>query len=120
MAPDPDLSAAADAVTLADGVIGAAVRHLNAGGGPDTNQVLAYDVAHAASAAATARALLDYGAKGDAEAAIACAFAADVVHDLITRLAGRERLWGVETAPAARRPPVPRDLPRSDVRRRAG
>ena len=44
------------------------MRHLNASGGPDANQVLAYDLAHAASAAATARAMLDYGAKGDVEA----------------------------------------------------
>ena len=93
-------------------MIGAAVRHLNETGGPDANQVLAYDLAHAASAAATARALLDYGAKGDTEARIACAFAADMVHDLITRLAGREQVWGVETAPLARRAPVPRDVPR--------
>jgi (2S)-methylsuccinyl-CoA dehydrogenase len=95
----PDLSAAADAVGLADGVIGTAVRHLNDTGGPDANQVFAYDLAHAASAAATARALLDYGAKGDTEARLACAFVADMVHDLITRLAGREHVWGVETAP---------------------
>jgi (2S)-methylsuccinyl-CoA dehydrogenase len=94
-----DLSAAADAVALADGVIGAAVRHLNDNGGPEAHQVLAYDLAHAASAAATARALLDYGAKGDTEARIACAFAADMVHDLITRLAGREKTWGVDAAP---------------------
>ncbi|MGI9051568.1 MAG: acyl-CoA dehydrogenase family protein, partial [Ilumatobacteraceae bacterium] len=78
----PDLSAAADVVDLADGVIGAAVRHLAESGGPDAQQVLAYDLAHAASAAATARALLDYGAKGESEASIACAFAADMVHDL--------------------------------------
>jgi (2S)-methylsuccinyl-CoA dehydrogenase len=95
----PDLSAAADAVALADGVIGTAVRHLNDTGGPDANQVFAYDLAHAASAAATARALLDYGAKGDLEARLTCAFVADMVHDLITRLAGREHVWGVETAP---------------------
>jgi (2S)-methylsuccinyl-CoA dehydrogenase len=94
-----DLSAAAEAVALADGVIGTAVRHLNGTGGPEANQVLAYDLAHAASAAATARALLDYGAKGDTEARLTCAFAADVVHDLITRLAGREQVWGVEPDP---------------------
>ena len=94
-----DLSAAVDTVALADGVIATAVRHLNDGGGPDAHQVLAYDLAHAASAAATARALLDYGAKGDTEARLACAFAADVVHDLITRLSGRERVWGVEPSP---------------------
>ncbi|MET0146399.1 MAG: acyl-CoA dehydrogenase family protein [Ilumatobacteraceae bacterium] len=95
----PDLTAAGDVVTLADGVIGSAVRHLNDNGGPDANQVLAYDVAHAASAAATARAMLDYGAKGATEAALTCAFVADMVHDLITRLAGREAVWGLETAP---------------------
>jgi (2S)-methylsuccinyl-CoA dehydrogenase len=99
MGVTPDLPAAAEAVTLADDVIGTAVRHLNETGGPDANQVFAYDLAHAASAAATARALLDYGAKGDTEARLACAFAADMVHDLITRLAGREQVWGVETAP---------------------
>ena len=65
----PDLAAAADAVDLADGVIGAAVRRLAATGGPDAHQVLAYDVAHAAAAAATARALLDYGTNGEDEAA---------------------------------------------------
>lgn len=91
-----DLSAAAAAVGLADEVIGTAVRHLNATGGPDANQVLAYDLAHAASGAATARALLDYGARGELEARLACAFVADMVHDLITRVAGRERVWGVE------------------------
>jgi (2S)-methylsuccinyl-CoA dehydrogenase len=91
-----DLSAAADAVGVADDVIAAAVRQLNATGGPDANQVFAYDLAHAASAAATARALLDYGAKGDTEGRIACAFAADMVHDLATRIIGREALWGVQ------------------------
>jgi (2S)-methylsuccinyl-CoA dehydrogenase len=95
----PDLSAAAEAVALADSVIATAVRHLNELGGPDAHQVLAYDVAHAASAAATARALLDYGGKGDTEGRIACAFAADMVHDLVSRLAGREELWGVGADP---------------------
>src|SRR5215217_2483651 len=99
MSATADLSAAADVVGLADEVIATAVRHLNETGGPDANQVFAYDLAHAASAAATARALLDYGAKGDTEAALACAFAADMVHDVITRLAGREHLWGVDSAP---------------------
>ena len=40
-----DLSAAAEAVALADEVIGVAIRHLNGTGGPDANQVLAYDAA---------------------------------------------------------------------------
>lgn len=91
----PDLTAAAGLVDLADSVVKAALTMLQAEGGPDANQVVAYDIAHAASAAATARVLLDYGAKGDVEAAITCAFAADTVHDLIVRVAGREALWDV-------------------------
>ncbi len=97
-ATSPDLSAAADVVALADDVIGAAVKRLNESGGPEAQQVLAYDLAHAGSAAATARALLDYGAKGDTEARITCAFVADMVHDLVTRLVGREALWGADPA----------------------
>ena len=49
------------------------------------------DLAHAAAQVETARALLDYGAKGDVEARITCAFTADMAHDLITRVAGREK-----------------------------
>ena len=89
-------------------MVGTAVRHLAANGGPDVHQVLAYDLAHAAAQVATARSLLDYGAKGDIEARITCAFTADMVHDLITRLCGREALWGVDAGAAARRAPVPR------------
>ena len=92
----PDLPAAADAIDLADNVVGKAVRHLAASGGPDVHQVLAYDLAHAASGVATARSLLDYGAKGDVEAKITCAFAADMLHELASKLLGREDAWGVE------------------------
>jgi (2S)-methylsuccinyl-CoA dehydrogenase len=91
----PDLAAAAGLVDLADQVVTGALTVLRDSGGPDANQVFAYDIAHAGSAAATARTLLDYGAKGDTEAAIACAFAADMVHDLIGRVTGREAMWGV-------------------------
>ncbi len=95
----PDLHAAADVIALAQGVVGKAIRHLAASGGPDRHQTLAYDLAHAAAQVETARSLLDYGGKGETEAKITCAFTADMVHDLITRLAGREALWGVETGP---------------------
>ena len=44
----------------------------------DANQVVAYDVAHAAAAVATARAALAYGEHGEVEARIAAAFVADV------------------------------------------
>ena len=93
----PDLAGAADTIELAGNVVSTAVRRLAAAGGPDTNQVLAYDIAHAASGVATARALLDYGAKGDLEARITCAFAADMAHDLGSKLFGREEAWGVDT-----------------------
>jgi (2S)-methylsuccinyl-CoA dehydrogenase len=92
----PDLPAAADAIDLADRVVGKAVRQLAAAGGPDEHQVLAYDIAHAASGVATARSLLDYGAKGEVEAKITCAFAADMLHDLAGKILGREDAWGVD------------------------
>ncbi len=95
----PDLAAAAAVIDIAGSVVGTGVRTLQANGGPDANQVLAYDLAHAAAQVETARALLEYGAKGEVEAAISCAFTADMIHDLITRIAGREAAWGVEIAP---------------------
>jgi (2S)-methylsuccinyl-CoA dehydrogenase len=97
--PTADLAAAADTIEIADSVVGKAVRHLATSGGPDRHQVLAYDLAHAAAQVAAARAMLDYGAKGDLEARLTCAFTADMVHDLITRLCGRESMWGLEQAP---------------------
>ncbi|MDP2292502.1 MAG: acyl-CoA dehydrogenase family protein [Actinomycetota bacterium] len=95
----PDLAGAADVIELASSVVGKGVRHLAANGGPDAQQVLAYDLAHAAAQVETARAMLDYGAKGDTEGRLACAFAADMVHDVITRIAGREAMWGIDVAP---------------------
>ena len=95
----PDLVAAADTIELAEGVIGKAIRQLGASGGPDRHQVLAYDLAHAAAQVAASKAMLDYGAKGDLEARITCAFVADMLHDLITRLTGREAMWGLDEAP---------------------
>ncbi len=93
-----DLAAAAAAVELAQDAVRRGLARLAELGGPDTNQVLAYDVAHAASAVATAAAMLDYGAKGDTEARLTCAYVADVVHDLITKLIGREQLWAADAA----------------------
>jgi (2S)-methylsuccinyl-CoA dehydrogenase len=92
----PDLAGAADAVDLAQHLVDHACTAVRDRGGIDANQVVAYDVAHAAAAVATARAALDYGARGEVEARIAAAFVADVVADLVGRVAGREALWGVE------------------------
>ena len=98
----PDLPAAADAIDVADQVVATAIRTLAANGGPDANQVVAYDIAHAAAGVATAKALLDYGSKGDLEARITCAFAADMLHDLSAKVTGREAKWGVERDPLAK------------------
>jgi (2S)-methylsuccinyl-CoA dehydrogenase len=94
----PDMITTASIIELAESVIERAIRELGARGGADANQVLAYDLAHAASAVATARSLIDYGAKGDVEASIASAFTAEVVHDLSAKVFGREDLWGVTVA----------------------
>ncbi|MDQ1444234.1 MAG: (2S)-methylsuccinyl-CoA dehydrogenase, partial [Acidimicrobiaceae bacterium] len=95
MSAAPDLTAAADAVELATTVIAGARTSL-AGSDIDANQVVAYDLAHAAAAVENARAVLDYGSKGEVEARIACAFVADAVFDVATRVLGREPEWGAE------------------------
>ena len=97
----PDVPAAADAIDLADRIVTKAFRRLADLGGPDAAQVLAYDMAHAAAGVATARALLDYGAKGDLEARITCAFTADMLHDLSSKIFGREHDWDTERDPLA-------------------
>jgi (2S)-methylsuccinyl-CoA dehydrogenase len=94
--PAPDLNAAANAVSAAQGVVEAASRSVAASGGVDANQSIAYDLAHAAAGAAIARAALDYGALGDVEGRLACAFVADMVVDLVAKVTGREAEWGTE------------------------
>ena len=99
-----DLTAAAQAIALAQGVVDTGFETLKAAGGADVHQVVAYDLSHAASALATAKSMLDYGAKGPAEANLAAAFIADAVAELGAKLVGREALFGVESnwaAPAA-------------------
>jgi (2S)-methylsuccinyl-CoA dehydrogenase len=91
-----DLTAAADAIDLARSVVRTGAKTLAAGGGPDTDQVLGYDLAHAGAAVETAATMLEYGAKGDTEAAITCAFVADAIGELASRLFGREGTWGIE------------------------
>jgi (2S)-methylsuccinyl-CoA dehydrogenase len=96
--PAPDLSAAASAVDLARDVVQRGLAHVAATGSVDADQVVAYDLAHAAAAVETARTLLDYGAKGDEEARITVAFAAEAVADVAAKLYGREAAWGVDAA----------------------
>jgi (2S)-methylsuccinyl-CoA dehydrogenase len=92
----PDLTTAASVIDLAQSVVGKGIRTLAASGGPDRHQVLAYDLAHAAAAVATARSMLDYGAKGELEAKLTAAFVADAVHELHAKVVGREAAWGLE------------------------
>jgi (2S)-methylsuccinyl-CoA dehydrogenase len=91
----PDLNAAAAAVEDARTVVQAGLAHVAGTGSVEDDQVVAYDLAHAAAAVETARTLLDYGAKGDEEARITCAFAAEAVADVAARVYGREACWGV-------------------------
>jgi (2S)-methylsuccinyl-CoA dehydrogenase len=92
----PDLKAAAAVVDIGDESVTGAVRELTSRGPIDDQQVLAYDIAHAAAGVALARSVLDYGELGDIEARIACAFVADTAHDLAGRVLGREHEWGVK------------------------
>ena len=97
---NPDLQSSAEVIDLASRVVGKGLRQLKAAGGADANQVLAYDLAHAASAVETARSLLDYGAKGTVEGLITCAYTADMAHDIVSKLIGRESMWGLDEGAA--------------------
>jgi (2S)-methylsuccinyl-CoA dehydrogenase len=92
----PGLAAATEAVELAQHLVDVGCATVRADGGVDINQVVAYDVAHAAAAVATARAALTYGAHGETEESLATAFVADVLADLVGRVAGREAAWGAQ------------------------
>ncbi len=92
-----DLGRADAAVEIAGAVLSGAVRELAGAGNVDADQVLAYDVAHAAAGVRAARATLGYGRTGDDEARIACAFVADVLADLAARTVGREAAWGTRS-----------------------
>jgi (2S)-methylsuccinyl-CoA dehydrogenase len=94
----PDLDAAAAAVGLATSLVTGAARHLAAAGGPEADQVVAYDLAHVAASVRAAEAALEYGATGRDEAHIACVFVADALADLAARTVGREDAFG--TTPA--------------------
>ncbi len=91
----PDMTAAATVTSVARSVVDAAIARHRELPDADAHQVMLYDIAHAASAVEMCRSVIDDGEKGEAEAALACAFIADVVADLAAKLLGREHLWGV-------------------------
>lgn len=96
MAAQSELAAAGAAVDLVRAVVDGGVRHLATAGDVDANQVVAYDLAHSAAVVENARAVLEYGSRGEAEASIACAFVADAVYDVATKTYWREGAWGIE------------------------
>jgi (2S)-methylsuccinyl-CoA dehydrogenase len=63
--------------------------------GLDENQSFAYDLAHATSAIATARACEGYRTRGETEERLVDAFLALALGDLAARVVGREELWGL-------------------------
>jgi len=104
------IAAAAAAVADAGRVVDAACRHLAHAANDDgrvsvakldEHQLLAYDLAHAASAIEGCRVMLDYAQHGEYESLLARAFIADAVWDLTSKLVGREAVWGVEAAELA-------------------
>jgi len=106
----PDLEAARVAIDAAGAVVDRACNELaqrSASDGRisvarlDEHQVLAYDLAHAASAVAGCRVMLDYGERGEYEAMLATAFIADAIWDLGTRVATRADEWGSDPSALA-------------------
>ena len=95
MSTPPNLATLTDLVARAQDVVDAATEQLRERGGPDREQALAYDLAHAASAIATARANLAYATHGETEASLTSAFLGLALSDLAQRVLGREDRWGV-------------------------
>ncbi len=90
------LTTATGLIDIADGVVRSGLEVLRAADSLDDHQVLAYDVAHAASAVEACRAVLAYGVHGATETDLACAYVADALHELAAKLFGREVAWGVD------------------------
>ncbi|MGD0055599.1 MAG: acyl-CoA dehydrogenase family protein [Acidimicrobiales bacterium] len=96
--PPLDLASAHELARTAQGVIDTALEQLKSTGGADGHQVVAYDLAHAASGVAIARSALTYAERGETESRLAAAFFALVLRDLGERILGRETLWGLTGA----------------------
>src|SRR5215471_5081712 len=101
------LEAAAAAVDAAAELTATASEHLARGSAEDgrisvakldRHQVLAYDLAHAASALEGCRVMLDYGGHGELESMLAGAFVADTIADVAARIVARDEVWGVSPA----------------------
>jgi (2S)-methylsuccinyl-CoA dehydrogenase len=100
---DGALEGAAAALDLIDELVRATSGYLAEAGHDalEVHQAVAYDLAHVAAGAATARAALRYGAHGTVEAGLALAFCSDAVAEAASRMLGREDQWGVDAATVA-------------------
>src|ERR1700677_3570860 len=94
--PPVDIDQATDLIERGNDVVKGALATLDERGGVDANETIAYDLAHAASALATARSCLAYAARGDEEARLVAAFLALALSDFAGRVLGRESAWGLE------------------------
>ncbi|MHB8296697.1 MAG: acyl-CoA dehydrogenase family protein [Acidimicrobiales bacterium] len=74
-------------------VIGRMTSRLAETGGPDGNQVLGYDLAHAAAAIAIARSSIEHATGSDAGAPLAAAFAGHALAGIASSVFGREDAW---------------------------
>lgn len=90
----PDLNEAAAVVEEIKLVVEGAIARFSEAHSLEDDQVVAYDLAHAASALAAARSVIDYGARGDVECRLAVAFIADVAADVASKAFGRESYFG--------------------------
>ncbi len=91
-----ELDDAAEFIVRAQLIIEGGLRELRDRGGVDDNETLAYDLAHGASALATARSCLAYAANGDVESRLLAAFLAQVLVDLAAKVLAQEAGWNVE------------------------
>src|SRR5262245_41147029 len=101
------LEAAAAAVDAAAELTATAAEHLARASAEDgrvsvakldRHQILAYDLAHAASALEGCRVMLDYGGHGELEGLLAGAVVAHTGADIAARVVARDEVWGVSPA----------------------
>ncbi len=98
---DADLPAAEAALSAVSDVVDAGCAALRASGPIDENQLLAYALAHAASARHAATSLVARSEPDARSALAACVFVADVATELNAAVWGNEATWGVSSDPLA-------------------
>jgi (2S)-methylsuccinyl-CoA dehydrogenase len=97
-----DVEQIASAISHGQRVVNAAIQTIRDHSADQADmQVIEYDLAHAASAMQAASCMVDYGRRGADEARLCAAFAADALHDLSSKILGREHLWGVDVGALA-------------------